>query len=66
MKLICAFGFAFADCWFSHEVAQLLVCFSMVYAMQFVLFQVHDIESPKYGKLKRFQGLSMPRDIQVH
>ena len=22
-KLICAFGFAYADCWFSHEVAQL-------------------------------------------
>ena len=22
-KLICAFGFAFADCWFSHEVAHM-------------------------------------------
>ena len=21
MKLICAFGFAYADCWFSHEAA---------------------------------------------
>ena len=23
-KLICAFGFAYADCWFSHEVAHIL------------------------------------------
>ena len=23
-KLICAFVFAYADCWFSHEVAQLM------------------------------------------
>ena len=22
-KLICAFGFAYADCWFSHEVVQM-------------------------------------------
>ena len=22
-KLICSFGFAYADCWFSHEVAHL-------------------------------------------
>ena len=22
-KLICAFGFAYADCWFSHEVAHI-------------------------------------------
>ena len=22
-KLICAFGFAYADCWFSHGVAQI-------------------------------------------
>ena len=23
-KLICVFGFAYAECWFSHEAAQLL------------------------------------------
>ena len=22
-KLICAFGFVYADCWFSHEAAQM-------------------------------------------
>ena len=24
-KLICAFGFAYADCWFSHEEAQMKI-----------------------------------------
>ena len=26
-KLICAFVFAYADCWFSHEVAQIMFKF---------------------------------------
>ena len=25
-KLICAFVFAYANCWFSHEAAHLLTC----------------------------------------
>ena len=25
-KLICAFVFAYADCWFSHAAAQLVFC----------------------------------------
>ena len=25
-KLICVFVFAYADCWFSHEAAQILKC----------------------------------------
>ena len=25
-KLICVFVFAYADCWFSHEAAQMFVC----------------------------------------
>ena len=25
-KLICVFVFAYADCWFSHEVAQIMIC----------------------------------------
>ena len=34
MKLICAFGFAYADCWFSHEVARMIkACFQV----QFIL-----------------------------
>ena len=27
-KLICAFAFAYAECWFSHEAAQLVICFN--------------------------------------
>ena len=26
LKLICTFGFAYADCWFSHEAAHLISC----------------------------------------
>ena len=26
-KLICAFGFAYANCWFSCDAAQMIVCF---------------------------------------
>ena len=29
--LICAFGFAYADCWFSHEVAHISVYFDSFY-----------------------------------
>ena len=31
-KLICVFGFAYADCWFSHEVAQ--VTFYTIFSQQ--------------------------------
>ena len=27
VKLICAFVFTYADCWFSHAAAQMLYCF---------------------------------------
>ena len=29
-KLICAFVFAYADCWFSHAAAQLILCSNML------------------------------------
>ena len=32
-KLICAFVFAYADCWFSHEAAQLYCMVSDTMAM---------------------------------
>ena len=39
-KLICAFVFAYADCWFSHEAAQM--------SMQF-----HDLKTGKFSFQKK-------------
>lgn len=32
----------------------------------FHLTAVHDIESEEYGKLKRFQGIALPRELSLH
>ena len=29
-KLICVFVFAYAKCWFSHDVAQMLCCYDLM------------------------------------
>ena len=54
VKLICAFVFAYADCWFSHGVAHLL------YVQGFCLFITktcpYDIHIfPKVVKIENFQ-----------
>lgn len=33
---------------------------------RFHVTEAHDIESEEYGKLKRFQGIALPKDIQMH
>ena len=41
-KLICAFGFTNADCWFSHDAAQIhLICLSSVFKKIFPALQHH-------------------------
>ena len=40
-KLTCAFGFVYADCWFSHEAAHLL----LLYIIFFAIFAILTIKS---------------------
>ena len=51
-KLICALIFAYANCWFSHEAAQ-MICFLFAYSKQtadmqrfFIVYNFDGIESP--------------------
>ena len=40
-KLICAFVFAYADCWFSHAAAHLEKALSLIYCVLYMHVHVH-------------------------
>ena len=64
-KLICAFVFAYADCWFSHEAAHLVASTSSFMAIRSDVY-TYFILKMKYLWANRIAPDGMPRSVASH